>query len=534
MKAVAVSPRLPTPLHPPGVLRNAVSVDFASARVRIDHALWQVDLPTTWVHAHPVVHALLCRRETKTAALADPHAAALVRLLDAQGCFSPVPKPTYTLREVGALFEPLRSQWYAAYYAHPTWGRLRSGRASHNELLAWLLHTYHVSRATGVAAARLAAVGRPPDAWGWRSYFAHDALDEYWHFDAYYSIDAPSLRVSMEDVKAAVPLPSTLAFEQHALEVAERSPLGHVLIACFQESSIAFEDDSEGFYRAVEAAYGMPEFFRRWKQHTRIDVDHAHARGLRALLDSSAVVDAATVEAALRDAWLSFSFLLGSLEEIQAQARPGRELRLRLPIRDGSLDPAKTALVPEGVLPPTPPRRVLADAQALYRWYTNARTRLPLDTEALLEADAVFLLQGVLRSSLRALGFARGHDEIMTCGRLCQLVSLDLQDVPEAAPSSPWSVALVDHLLEAAPSTVLWATLVDLLLFRVARLGSTRLRGPSDPFPAPPSNAERLRRALPLAPTDADRWLTRLLQTDELLGRAATSRTRVPSSLRLG
>jgi hypothetical protein len=505
-------------------------VAFAADRVRVQHALWQVDLPAAWVDDHPVVHALLSRRQTKAGALADPHAAPLVRLLDAQGCFVPEPKPSYALRELGALFEPLRSQWYATYYAHPLWDRLRSGRASHNELLAWLLHNYHVSRTAGVAAARMATMGRRP---AWHPFFAADALEEHWHFDAYYSIDAPKLRVSVEDVKASVPLPSSLAFEQHLLEVAERDPLGHVLIACFQESSIAFVDDSEGFYRAVESAYGIPEFFRRWKQHIRVDVDHGHARRLQRLLDCDEEVDAATVETALRDAWLAFSFLLGSLDEIHQQARPPRELRLRLPIRDGSLDPTKTMLVPECVLPSTPPRRVLGDAQGLYRWYTSSRPRLGVDTEPLLEADAVFLLQGVLRSSLRALGFAREHDEIMACGRLCQLLSLDLQDVPAAMPTSPWSVALVDHLLEAAPFTVLWATLVDMLLFRVERLGSTRLRGPSDPFPAPPSNAERLRRALPLTPTDADRWLTRLLQTDELLGRAATSRERVPGSLLL-
>jgi hypothetical protein len=529
-----VSPRLPAPPHPPGVLRDAVVVAFGPERVRIQYALWQVDLPAEWVAAHPVAHALLSRRESKATALADPATAPLVRLLDAQGCFVPEPQATYTLREVEALFQPLRSQWYATYYAHPTWGRLRAGRASHNELLAWLLHNYHVARAAGIAAARMAALGRFPEAWGWRSFFAHDALEEYWHFDAYYSIDSPSLRVSMDEVKACVPLPSTLAFEQHVLEVAERSALGHVLVASFQESSIAFEDDSEGFYRAVESAYGLPEHFRRWKQHIRIDLDHGHAKGLRALLDSDAVVDAATVDTALRDAWLAFSFLCASLDEIHAQARPGRELRLRLPVRDGAFDAAATALVPEDVLLPTPPRRVLADAQGLYRWYTRARPRLPCDTEALLEADAVYLLQGVLRSSMRALGFARGHDEIMTCGRLCQLVSLDLQDVPEAAPRRPWSVAIASHLLEAAPCSVLWATLVDLLLFRIERLGSTRLRGPSDPFPAPPSNGERLRRALPLTPADADRWLTRLLQTDELLDRAASSSKRVPASLLLG
>lgn len=525
-----MSLRLESSPRSPGLLRAAVSVAFGDDRVRIQHALWQVDLPAAWVREHPVVHALLSRQRTKAAALADPHAAPLAQLLDAQGCFVPEPKPTYALRELPALFDPLRSQWFASYYAHPLWSSLRTGRATHNELLAWLLHNYHVSRAAGIAAARMASLGHHP---AWRSCFAADALDQYWHFDTYYSIDAPSLRVSQADVKAYVPLPCSLAFEQHALQAAEQRPLGHVLIACFQESSLAFEDDSEGFYRAVESAYGMPEFFRRWKQHIRVDVDHGHARELQALLRSDEEVDAATVEAALRDAWLASWFLRTSLDEIHAQARPSRALRLRLPIRAGVLDPERTAIVPEGLLPATPPRRALADVQGLYRWYTSARPQPTADTEPLLAADAVFLLHGVLRSSMRALAFARGHDEIMSCGQLCQLVSLDLQDVPEAAPQSPWSVALVDHLLEAAPSTVLWATLVDLLLLRVERLGSTRLRAPSDSLSTPPSHAERLRRALPLGPADADRWLTQLLQLDELLGHAAASRERVPDSLLL-
>lgn len=525
-----MTPRIETPPCSPGSLREAVRVEFGEASVRIAHALWQVDLPAGWVHEHPVVHALLSRSETRLGALADPHAAPLVRLLDAQGCFVPPREASYALRELAGLFDPLRSEWFAAYYAHPLWNRLRTGKASHNELLAWLLHNYHVSRAAGIAAARMASLGRRPD---WRAYFSADALEEYWHFDAYYSIDAPSLRVRPEDTKDYVPLPSTLAFEQHALEVAERSPLGHVLIACFQEASIAFEDDSAGFYRAVESAYGIPEFFRRWRQHIRVDVDHRHAQQLRALLASDERVDASEVEAALRDAWLAFSFLRGSLDEIEAQARPVRELRLRLPVREAELDPTATALVPEGVLPASPPRRALADAQALWRWYAYARPRLRASAEPLLEADATFLLQGVQRSSMRALAFARGHDEIMTCGRLCQLVSLDLQDVPEAAPKNPWSVAVVDHLLEAAPSAVLWASLVDLLLLRLERLGSSRLRGTSDPLPAAPSNGERLRQALPLAPSDADRWLTRLLQADELIGRAVASRERVPGSLLL-
>jgi hypothetical protein len=526
-----VSTRLETPSQPSGVLRDAVAVTFAPDKVRIQHALWQVDLPASWVQHHPLVRALLERQRTKTDALADRDAAPLAQLLDAQGCFVPERKPSYTLREVRALFDPLRSQWYAEYYAHPLWDRLRSGRASLNELLAWLLHNYHVSRSAGVAGARMAAMGRNAH---WQSFFARDALDEYWHCDAYYFIDAPHLRVSAEDVKDYVPLPSSLAFEQHTLEVAERDPLGHLLIAWFQESSVTFEDDSNGFYRAVESAYGIPEFFRRWKQHIRIDVEHGHAQGLCELLESDEEVDAATVESALRDAWLAFELLRSSLDEIRSQARVGRDLRLRLPIRDGALDPTANAFLLETPFLPSEPQRVFGNTEQLYNWYTSTRPLLLGDIETTLEVDAIFLLQGVLRSSFRALGFAREHDEIMTCGRLCQLLSLDLQDVPAAAPTSPWSVALVDHLLEAATHPVVWATLVDLLLHRVERLGSTRLRGPCGPPPARPSNAERLRRALTLTPAASDRWLTRLVQMDELLTCAAASRQRVPTTSFLG
>lgn len=81
-------------------------------------------------------------------------------LLDAQGCFLPAGFERIELPRVLELFMPIPSMLYAEYYAHPVWQRLRSGAVSNAEIVAWLVHNYHISCSAGAITARRA--GTPP------------------------------------------------------------------------------------------------------------------------------------------------------------------------------------------------------------------------------------------------------------------------------------------------------------------------------------------------------------------------------------
>ena len=427
--------------------KRAVRIDFAGSKVLISYALWQVALPADWVSAHPLIEQFLQRRSGRSAALRDQHARPLVTLLDAQGCFPPRPKPSYTLREVKAIFDPLRSQWYAAYYAHPTWERLRERRASVNMLVTWLIHNYHISRAAGTVAARMA--GTSPDA-PWAAFFRQDALDEYWHCDAFYSLKTGQLAdISPAQIRDYVPLASSLAFEEHALQVAGCDPLGHLLIAYFQESSIAFNEDSSAFYRAVEAQFGIAGLFAPWQQHIQIDVDQGHADGLGNLLESEREVAAAELARALRHAWLAFRFLYAGLDDIAAAGKTD-SLALR------------------------PPLPVPGDATHLLG-LIDAHPAAP-DAMAWTADDLASVRHSVATSAFRALGNARRHDEMIACGRWAQrLAQLPAPATASAPAPTVWALAIDNHLQEAARRPLTWLLLTKLLTGRLPqlRLGDT-------------------------------------------------------------
>lgn len=451
-----------------GKLKQDVSILFDATSARLRFALWETDLPIAWVESHPAIDDLLHRRSTRSEALKHDEAVPLVQLLSAQGCFSPEVKSRYSLREAKEIFDPLRSQWYASYYTHPAWNLIRHGQASRNGVLAWLIHNYHISRAAGVAAARMAAMGSFA---GWRPFFEQDALDEYWHCDAYYSLDVPAMRdISQQAINTGLPLPASLAFEEHTLQVAETNPLGHVLIAYFQESSIAFEPDSVRFYEQVERSYGMEGLFSPWKQHMQIDIQHGHADGLAQLLNSRREVSGDELQCAVRAAWLAFYFLQSALDDI-----------LNANDKVGNAD--------------------LRPPQASYRAETT-------QFESAADGDCVYLRQGLRLSAFRALGFARDHAQIIACGRLARnLDRLAPSDEP-ATTSNPWCVAIANHLIEAAGNPSAWLALIHHAAARMPWLGLEPANAVTDQLAA-----------------------SRLYQFDELLSRLQTSADRIPDDL---
>jgi hypothetical protein len=79
-----------------------------------------------------------------------------------------------------------------------------------------------------VAAARLSGLSEPGR---WQSFFENDAIEEYWHCDVFYNIDAPDLKVPKHLAQVYLPLPASLAFEQQTYQVAEKDKLAHLMVA---------------------------------------------------------------------------------------------------------------------------------------------------------------------------------------------------------------------------------------------------------------------------------------------------------------
>ncbi|MGF6332117.1 hypothetical protein ABH909_004995 [Pseudomonas sp. BS3782 TE3695] len=479
-------------------LKDNVSVVFSNDKTTIAYALWEVKLPVSWVNAQPVIKDLLDRRISRAQALENPIANPLVNLLSAQGCFTSIEKTHYSLKEIKALFDPLRSEWYATYYAHLAWEQIRTGKSNRNVLLAWLIHNYHISRAAGIVAARMASLGKETIS---TQFFQQDALEEYWHCDAFYSLDTPLLQgVSLADVKSYVPLPGSLAFEEHCLQVAETDPLGHLLIAYFQESSIAFASASNDFYQVVEDQYDIKGLFNTWKQHIQIDVNHGHAEGLGQLLDSASEVEAAVLERALRNAWLGFYFLCCSLDDIQHEQH-GDEIYLRLPVE----------------------QNVARDLPNLWEALTShlGMEKFP-QTARLRDVDQAFLVDGLCKSAFRALGFARDHDQIIACGGVAKAFSRHAKPSESDNPLNPWSLAITNHLLEAANCPATWLMLTSLL---GERLTQFKLTG------AVRTCIEQALRGCVLISSSCRLPLTALRQLDELIVRWLGSRDLMPHRL---
>jgi hypothetical protein len=420
-----------------GFLKNDVSIEYHDHQVSIRYSLWEVKLPINWVKSNPGINNLLDRKSSSAQALADPVARPLVVLLDAQGCFTKNKKSRYSLQEVKDLFDPLRSKWYASYYAHPVWNEFRKGVASKNGLLAWLVHNYHISRAAGNVAARMASANSKNQ---WAQFFVQDALDEYWHCDSFYSLRELHLPdLDKEYISTSVPLPGSLAFEEHALQVAESSVLGHLLIAYFQESSIAFKSDSHNFYESVERSYDLAGFFLPWKKHIQIDVEYGHADGLATLFESNTDVSSEDFECALRNAWLAFFFLYKSLDHIMAESKYTDIIRLR------------SANNP-----------VFSHSPSL---------------DTLSVEDISYLIEGLKKSSIRALGFSREHKEIIECGRAAKQISEIFGKEESYISSDPWCVAIVNHLNEIAFHPKTWLCLVDHLSKKLSCIQSISSQG---------------------------------------------------------
>jgi hypothetical protein len=405
--------------------RPEVTVETAVDSAEVGFAHWNTRVPLGSPEPSDAFRRLLVERCVDPSGLSVGEQA-FVSLLRAQGCFLPQVGAQCEPGVVIDYFRPLKSHLYAEYQAHPLWERIRRGDATRGELTAWVIQNYHISRSAGPIAARMSVRASRHEL---REFFREDALEEYWHCDAFYFVDGLDISVAPEQIKTYVSLPSSTAFEDLALLTAEQDWLGHLLIAYFQESSIIFRSDTEEFYDLVEQQYGLQGLFRGWRRHMTLDIDEGHADGLARVFSAGPVVTLQEMQRSFRRVQLAHFYLSSALDQVAHQPADVLEaVRCRLPV-------------------------------ALDEKQFSPRALSARDTEDLLHA--------LREASFRALAFAKKHDEMIAAGRLAaDLGTLTLDgDIDRFASSNPWTVAagnfIVEHGLDVPACLTLGSTLVQ-------------------------------------------------------------------------
>lgn len=499
-------------------LRRSIGISADTERVTIHHPAWVLELPRDWVDGvsglWPVLRGVVevdLLRHTST------EVSALLTLLTLQGCVSfPDDQPTYSMREVRELFRPVCWSWYGQYYRHELWRHLREGTLSRRGLAAWLLHNYHVSRSAGMSDARCAVRLSRPEL---RALFATTALDEYSHCDEYFFVRHPGLHISDEDIKRYVQLPTSLAFDQQMLRMAEDDWLGHLLVSLFQESTARFSEQTRAFYRTVEAAYELPGLFSRWEAHLDLDLRCSHATRLEDVLSSDEHCGKEELVRSLTNAWMTFQHLYDSLDAIVQIASSGMVPALRRPIRGGWLDPAEPLVAQAAPRVQKRTRLEAGDALTLHNALVEADAGLPRERARWPEQDAIALRRDVARSLYVAMSHSAAHEEIMLFGELAQrarAASYLPALVPDNLPAAPPAVAVGGLLRELAVRP----TEMAFVLYYCAATGGL------DWLPIDSCGLDCLSGFLertPVMPEERDRWSTLALQTNEFLIRWSQS-----------
>ncbi len=443
-------------------LRQSVKISSEENFVNIQRAFWETSLPKDWVDAHPQMWDIFRGgRSYQEITDTSQEFANVLTLLRLQNCFYEVNrKDSYSLREVRTLFESISDEWYQRYYSHPLWQLLRDGTLSTNGFIAWVVQNYHISRAAGVTDARCATRFKHNELL--QTMFQTSSLEEYWHCDAFYFVSHKKFPVTDSQVKQYVPLPSTLAFEQQMLRMADEDWLGYALVSYFQESSIKFYEDCKEFYQTVEKNYDIEGFFKPWLQHIELDFNHKHAESFADLFDSKETFSSAEVMNSIRNAWFAFAFLFESLDEILGQNRENENVVLRNPIFDGQINSGKSSLL-SGYSDAETTAICSENAFELYeKLYANRLTLLDDLKNKKFDFSSIkvdYVHGKTVEVIFKALSYAKEHDEIITLGKLAEnAFGLDKnrqrQQSEVRQECSAQSVAVANFLTELALQSV--------------------------------------------------------------------------------
>jgi hypothetical protein len=308
-----------------GFLRQSVKILHDEDSLRLRHAIWEMELPSSLLSVQPTLRSFLERRSPIESLLAENSPSSnLAKLWVSQGCVTyDSSRIEYSLNEIGYFVRALSAQWYGIYYSHPFWARLSACELAMSQLFAWILRTYHLSRSVAATAARGALSGDNLKA---QTIFLKNLLEEYDHCEVHYLPQHERFGLSKASVQELLPLPSSTAFDHQMGRIAKEDWLAHGIVAYFQEYTSAFRENAFALYDRIECNYELHGFFDSWKRHVGYDLDNNHSNDFESLFSGEECLPLGHVIDSLEAAATAVEYLLGSLNELNAI---GQEVDIR-------------------------------------------------------------------------------------------------------------------------------------------------------------------------------------------------------------
>jgi len=268
------------------------------------------------------------------------------------------------------------------------------------------------------------------------------ALEEYWHADSFYFVRNDSIPITRHDVKEYIPLAASHAFQIHLRYLSEYDPLGYTLVSYFQERTIMFSDDSEEFYRKIEANYQMPGLFDGWRKHIKLDLELDHRNDRSNILVNNEEVSKTQLDLSTENARKAADYLLLCLDEILTYTDGNDEITLRLPTKSSRSDIEIYSIADELVSASNGGRDhyiKVMDELAARSIHVNASN-----------FDMAWMNNSLRDSLFIFLGRSSHHDDIMLAGNLAKLFPLKKLSDNQASLAME---SVRNHMFELAHNT---------------------------------------------------------------------------------
>ncbi len=435
------------------MLKNGVEVLQKDDKTTIKYALWEIDVENDWLKEHKDFHEIFARqKDIHEVNFNTPEEKNLIELLEKQGCFEELEKSVYQGKEIYEIFQHVVNVWYSKYYQHPIWEKLLEG-CSINQFVSWLIQNYHLSRSAGVTDSRCAIFLPYVEL---RSTFKQNAIEEYWHCDAFYFVNHPKLKIPRSEIKNYIPLRSSIAFDQQMLQLAEKDPLAYIMVSYFQENSANFFYDCKSFYKTIEDKYGLEGFFRPWEKHLSYDFEYDHGDRYGELFLKFDNTPKETLLKSFKNSAIAVGYLFEAFDEILNQPETSR-IMLRQPISING----ESSLIPQLLGDEILSKDLVSEKNHLDLCHKVVNSYFKHHLSKLIDSNKLpqilqnkkivdYMREALSNAAFRGASFSYNHDEILTLGFIAQHLQkhdVDITCIPNK--DSEWT-ALINYMLESS------------------------------------------------------------------------------------